>query len=394
MFVDVAQFAIHPVATGIQRTLLSLSKYWPDDGPQADFGLLVPGTTEYAIVPTRAFFEGIDWLFGNTDGARPRGPDPSRDLYGRLEDTVIDRIAPAIIPDRYEGYLLPEITAEDRVLDTLSMCLSRLGRRCMAIVYDPLPQTHPEVFRGPHQSQTSRYYLTLTSVDSLAFISDETKREFEQRMRRAPVPNALRLRLGADGLGTSVGEVPDEVNFVVPATVEPRKRHELILDTFERLWGTGRRYQLRFLGTAGWLPDSTIRRFRRRAEEQPLFEWHEHASDAEFRRMLASATGAIYVSDLEGYGLPPLEALALGCPVIVSANLPALEGLPKEGQIRLEAVSESALATAIDQLAERSRNAALRQEIRHLALPSWRDVALDVAAWAHRTLTEPSPAGA
>jgi glycosyltransferase involved in cell wall biosynthesis len=393
VFVDVSQFVGDPVPTGIQRTLLFLAKCWPaePDFPKVWYGFKSPPSAsragsafDYVVVTAEIFSAAVETLFC------ARGSPPSRDpagLFDELRRHAIRTIHPADIPSAFDGFLLPEITGRDDVLDTLSHCHRRLGRRCMAIVHDILPQTHPHVFSGPHQGGTSRYYLLLSQLDSIAFVSRKTKDDFESRLRRSTTPNSLFLNLGADGLGRGTSPVPPTPAFVVPATVEPRKHHDLILATFEHLWAQGKQYRLVFLGRAGWVSDALIRRFRQCAATQPFFEWNDSACDDDLRASLMNSSAAIYLSDAEGYGLPPLEALALGCPVIVTSALPSLVDLPPYGQIRLSSLSRDAVARAVELFADPVTNKAFREQIPKLRLPTWATTVRHLASWCQRTLS-------
>lgn len=275
---------------------------------------------------------------------------------------------------------------QDHVLDAASGCAQRMGRRAIAIVYDNLPQTHPGFFGGSHQGGSDRYYLTVAGLESVAFISGHAREDFEQRIRRSTVPNGFELPLGADGLGTGTSPVPPSPEFVVPGTLEPRKRHEMILEAFEMIWSRGYDWRLRFLGAPGWLDGDLLRRFRRRADEEPRFEWRERVSDDALRRALLSASAALYVSDAEGYGLPAMEALSLGCPVVVSARLPAVRSVPDGGQIRLDTLNTDAIARAVETLADPATNEAMRRAILGLELPTWKAASERLAEWMGATL--------
>lgn len=383
LLVDVSQFVSYPIPTGIQRTLLQLARHWPADAMVTEFGFNLVRGEPYRVVPLPAFREAVESVFsGNERDAAP-GMEASQKLIRFLSERSDAEVTADAIPVHYQGYFMPEITFEDRILDAVQYCRESMGRRCMAIVYDGLPQTHPWYFHGPHQGPTDRYFLTVARVESLALISEETRRVVEGRLRRSAIPNALVMPLGADALGRGAGPAPATPRFIVAGTVEPRKRHSLILDAFESLWGAGRDYRLEFLGTSGWCAPETIDRFRRCCAEQEYFSWRENVTDAELGDAMRQATGAIFVSEVEGYGLPPLEALALGCPVIVSSDMASLEGLHEAGQVRLDGAGADEIAAAVDRVADAAVNAGLRQAAAGLDLPGWQEVIAGLAAWVH-----------
>ena len=92
----------------------------------------------------------------------------------------------------------------------------------------------------------------------------------------------------------------------------------------------------------------------------------------------------LFPSEGEGFGIPPLEALHAGIPVIVSAGLPALDGLPGLGQIRLATVSVDSIADAVRSLLDEAEARRLWAEASRLHLPTWRDFSHAVAAWVQR----------
>lgn len=97
--------------------------------------------------------------------------------------------------------------------------------------------------------------------------------------------------------------------------------------------------------------------------------------------LLSGATAFVFPSLYEGFGLPPLEAMACGAPVIASnsSSLPEVVG---EGGILVEPTDVEALAEAMEALLA---DDALRADLRQRALAqaarfSWRQTALETLA--------------
>ncbi len=114
-------------------------------------------------------------------------------------------------------------------------------------------------------------------------------------------------------------------------TLEPRKNLPLLLRGFARL----RRDQpeavegveLVLGGAKGWLYDE-IFRLVRELELEPITHFPGYVSEEELPLWYNSAECFVYPSVYEGFGLPPLEAMSCGCPVITSntSSLPEVVG--------------------------------------------------------------------
>ena len=116
--------------------------------------------------------------------------------------------------------------------------------------------------------------------------------------------------------------------FLAVGTLEPRKNLTTTLDAHARLPQRVRAgYPLVVAGMSGWLNDAISRRLeaaRARGEVRLL----GHVGDEQLPLLYAGATMLAYPSLYEGFGLPPLEAMASGIPVAVSdrASLPEVVG--------------------------------------------------------------------
>ena len=116
-----------------------------------------------------------------------------------------------------------------------------------------------------------------------------------------------RLRLGIE---------KEFILFV--GTIEPRKNLLTLMRAFaEILRNTDLRPQLVVAGQKGWLVEETLNYVgRENLGDRVVFTGY--VSDADLRALYSSCTVCVYPSLYEGFGLPPLEAMACGAPVITS----------------------------------------------------------------------------
>jgi O-antigen biosynthesis alpha-1,2-rhamnosyltransferase len=106
--------------------------------------------------------------------------------------------------------------------------------------------------------------------------------------------------------------------YLTVGTIEPRKNHEMMLDAFERLWAEGGDARLMMFGRLGWRSDRLARRIRRHPQFGHRLTWFETGSDAELDYAYRHASALIFASCYEGFGLPLVEAMHYGLPVIAS----------------------------------------------------------------------------
>jgi glycosyltransferase involved in cell wall biosynthesis len=121
------------------------------------------------------------------------------------------------------------------------------------------------------------------------------------------------------------GLPPDFIIFV--GTLEPRKNVPTLLQAFRHLRDGGHDVHLAIVGCKGWLYDEIFSTLT----ELKLAEYvHflENVSNDDLARLYNAARCLALPSYYEGFGLPPLEAMACGTPVVVSnrASLPEVVG--------------------------------------------------------------------
>lgn len=129
-------------------------------------------------------------------------------------------------------------------------------------------------------------------------------------------PVLARLGLQAQGYSLYVG------------TIEPRKNLDRLLDAYEQLPAPLRaRYPLVMAGSPGWRSEHTHARMARAASAGWL-HYLRYVPQADLPALYAGARLFAYPSLYEGFGLPVLEAMASGVPVLTSnvSSLPEVVG--------------------------------------------------------------------
>ncbi|MFJ1231626.1 glycosyltransferase family 4 protein [Yersinia proxima] len=154
-------------------------------------------------------------------------------------------------------------------------------------------------------------------------------------------------------------------------TIEPRKNISTLLDAYERIPLELRtRFPLVICGFSGWNSESLHRRFEKAAQQGWLLYLGYLSSD-DLPLLFSGARTFLFPSLYEGFGLPVLEAMASGVPVVCSnaASLPEVLG---ESGLMCDALDVEGLTTAI---------------IKSLEDEDWRNIAITAGLIRANTFT-------
>ena len=113
---------------------------------------------------------------------------------------------------------------------------------------------------------------------------------------------------------------------LVVGTIEPRKGVEVVLDAADVLHSRGEDVAFVFVGRAGWALPSILGRLEELDRSSRAITWIQDATDEDLRLQYLSADLLVMASRGEGFGLPIVEALAHGVPV-VARDLPVFREL-------------------------------------------------------------------
>lgn len=148
---------------------------------------------------------------------------------------------------------------------------------------------------------------------------------------------------------TRLGIDDDFLLFV--GTIEPRKNLLRLIRAFEdMLTKTRLRPQLVIAGQEGWLTDELFDHIKSRDFGDRLC-WTGYVSDEDLCSLYSSCRAFIYPSIYEGFGLPPLEAMACGAPVI-SSRIPSIMEVLGDAAHLVSPVDVHALSESMIQLWE------------------------------------------
>jgi glycosyltransferase involved in cell wall biosynthesis len=151
-------------------------------------------------------------------------------------------------------------------------------------------------------------------------------------------------------------------------TLEPRKNFTGLIEAYALLRGKGqgrgrRGLKLVIAGSRGWLYDEIFARVEELdLEDEVIFPGF--VADKDLPALYNLAELFVFPSLYEGFGLPPLEAMACGTPVITS-DRPSLPEVVGEAGLMVEATDGEALAGAMEWVLTDEN---LREEIREKGL--------------------------
>lgn len=367
LYIDLSEFLAVQMKTGIQRIGGEICRYLPPD-----MGIPVRlASGDYVALP-RALIGAIGGYFRDTSE------------FGLAE---IRRLAaangPAVEISARDTVLIPEIFGEQRAAFLRAMPEQKF-QRCRFIIYDLLPMTHPEYFPPDMPLILAGYYQIVRQASCCAFISEYTRDAYYRRLKRSVARDGVVLPLGCDSLGPRADWpiLNRPPAFCVVGTIEPRKNPELILDAFEPLLREINGVSLTFVGKMGWVDSALAARVHKlAADKNSGFRFHPAPDDGTIRNYVEKSRATIYISSAEGYGLPPVESLWAGTPVIASTTIPSLERLGTAGIHYVEPLTVLNLQRAIRDFLDDEYANRKALETMYVNLPTWQTFTEEVLRW-------------
>lgn len=154
-------------------------------------------------------------------------------------------------------------------------------------------------------------------------------------------------------------ETGDEY-FLYLGTIEPRKNIERLIEAYaEFVKNTENPPNLVLAGGKGWLYDNIYSKAEKLGIQKRVI-FTKYIPSEDINALMCGAVAFVFPSIYEGFGMPPLEAMACGVPVVVSdeASLPEVTG---NCAVKVDAYSVNSIAEGLDRI---YRDGNLRQKLK------------------------------
>ncbi len=234
-------------------------------------------------------------------------------------------------------------------------------------------------------------------ADCIVAISDYTRRHFLEIFPHYPADRVVVVHLASRFSGRSNRARPASLPTLRPehfwlmvGTLEPRKNHRRLLQAYAHLRAQGlQTFPLVLAGGKGWLMndlEKTLDELGLRQDVALL----GYVEDEVLQWLYENCFAFIYPALFEGFGLPVLEAMSLGAPVIAS-RVTSIPEIVEDAGILVDPLSEEEISRTMLQLfRERQLREALKEKaVRQAMKFSWQVAARAVMECYKEVLTRP-----
>jgi glycosyltransferase involved in cell wall biosynthesis len=241
------------------------------------------------------------------------------------------------------------------------------GAKLVFVVYDVSFWACPEFTTEVNRLSCQRGVLeALRRADGFIFISESAKEEFEKVLpgwlERNDKP-AIAIPL-ASRLQPRNGQKGDERFWLAVGSMEPRKNYTALFSAIDMYWKRSKQPVLAYIvAPTGW-KNEQLKRKANELEARGQIRRLGQLDEESLASLYEEALALLFPSWYEGFGLPVLEAMQCGCPVVCSdrTSLPEIAG---DAACYIDPENPESICNAMLALEE---NAAVRHKYREVGL--------------------------
>jgi len=251
----------------------------------------------------------------------------------------------------------------DASLPGFCRALRNKGAKVVFVVYDILCVQHSQYFVPGAADAFSSWLLEVAKSDGAVCISRSVAEDLRDWISQSSSFEPRPFQVGWFHLGADIDKpahpesfseeaeatlsmISSRLSFLMVGTLEPRKGHAQVLESFDHLWAAGIDVSLVIVGKQGWMVEELVDRLRDHPEINRRLFWLPGISDDYLELVYEASTCVIAASYCEGFGLPLIEASQYSRPVI-ARDIPVFREVAGEHAWYFDALSPQELSFSL-----------------------------------------------
>jgi len=259
------------------------------------------------------------------------------------------------------------------------------GAKVIGVTYDLIPVTHPQFCDDVMEHFFTSWYLRSTDYfDGYLSISKTVMHNLTDYFKAKGIKTEKYLfdsfTLGADfdrqkdeneSVRESLKTLFEKRSpiYLTVSTIEPRKNHRFVFEAFKKLWCNNMSVNWVIVGRPGWKTEELQKEMREHKAYQDTLWILNDLNDAELQYSYQHARALVFPSIVEGYGLPIIESLKSGLPVLAS-DTPIHREVGKENILYFDLSQPDSLVSLISEI-EKGERIPKEVNAESIAQPTW-----------------------
>ncbi len=247
------------------------------------------------------------------------------------------------------------------------------------LAYIHLPETLPSLIKKYYHYFMPKY---VKKADCIVTVSDHSKKDI---LNNFPFLEDSKIKTIYSALPSGFKETHQfekieitDPYFIVVGSINPRKNTLRILQAID-LVKTNKKFKVVFAGRFMWKSDGELNDIWQRLIQEDKIVHVENATDSQIINYISQSQALLYPSLFEGFGLPILEGMACGVPVITS-NTSSMPEVAGGAAILVDPFKPDEIASAIQSIIneEIDREVMVEKGLKRAKDFSWDNIAIEL----------------